>query len=128
MDILPFDKLVLFFNLQIMQRYRQGFLPTAFNRVWLTNEERSNNQNQEVRIVLRNHQNLWIPAHRLTSSAKQPLIKLPKTWIEFTQEDIKIIRNKNEFNAKLKNYLISELSNTVTCNRLLCPTCHLATN
>ena len=110
-----------------MQRYKQGFLPAAFDHIWLTNAERRNNQNQEIRIVLRNHQELHVPACRLTSSLKQPLYKLPKTWLEFYQEDIKILGNKNEFNNKLKKFLISELSDTVACNRLFCPSCHLVT-
>ena len=34
-------------------------------------------------------------------------------WIEFTHENIKILRNKIEFNTKLKKHLLSELSSVV---------------
>ena len=40
LGILPLNSLIKFFNLQFMQNYVQGFLPTSFNTVWLTNEER----------------------------------------------------------------------------------------
>jgi hypothetical protein len=38
---LPLDKLVLFFNLQVMQKFKQGFLPMAFTNVWHSNLIRS---------------------------------------------------------------------------------------
>jgi hypothetical protein len=37
LNILPLRDLIKFFNLQLMQRYVQGFLPISFNNVWLTN-------------------------------------------------------------------------------------------
>ena len=121
--ILPLEKLVTFFNLQIMQHYKQGFLPPSFNNTWLTNQER---RNEEIQITLRNDQLLTVPFVRLTSSTKQPLFLLPKTWLEFTNENVKIIRNKLEFKTSLKKHLISELDDIVKCDRLLCPSCHLS--
>ena len=50
---------------------------------------------------------------------------LPKTWLDFTNENIKILGNKIEFKAELKKYLLSELSSIISCDRLLCPSCHL---
>ena len=120
--ILPLEKLISFFNLQIMQNYKQGFLPSSFNKTWLTNHER---RNEDIQITLRNDQLLTVPFVRLTSSTKQPLYMLPKTWIEFTNENVKIIRNKSEFKTLLKKHLISELDDVINCNRLLCPSCHL---
>jgi hypothetical protein len=120
-NILPFRDLIIFFNLQIMQRYIQGFLPISFRNVWLTNEAR--NQRDDLNIVLRNSANLQIPFARLTMTRRQPLVQLPKVWCEFRNEDIKIIRNKLEFNMKLKKYLLSELSEIPVCNRLFCPAC-----
>ena len=125
LKILPFDQLIKFFNLQVMQRYKQGFLPAAFNHTWITNQERRVNANEEVNIVLRNHELLYIPPCRLSSSTNQPYVKLPKTWSEFSEENIKIIRNKTELNSSLKNYILSSLSSTIQCTRLLCPVCHL---
>ncbi len=125
--ILPFNDLILFFNLQIRQKYNQGFLPSAFGSVWLTNQERREGDilQHPPQRILRNSKNLNIPFARLTFSFNQPYINLPRTWISFNVENIKIIRNKAEFNIKLKNYLLSLLTNSVQCGRLLCPVCHL---
>ena len=120
--ILPLQQLINFFNLQFMQHYHQGYLPSSFDKTWTTNEQR---REEELRIVLRNSESLHIPFVRLTSSTKQPLVNLPKTWSLFSNEDIKILRNKLEFKSELKKYLLGNLSSTVICNRLLCPTCHL---
>jgi len=96
--------------------------------VWLTNQARRDEANidNDHQIVqrIRNSENLNIPFARLTFSLKQPYINLPRTWSDFTEESIKIIRNKLEFNFKLKAHLLSQLSNTIICNRLLCPVCH----
>ncbi len=130
LKILPFNKLIYFFNLQIMQQYRQGFLPTAFNRIWITNQERRLLQADEedqanAHLVLRNHDMLYVPPSRLSTTAKHPYFNLPKTWTEFSNENIKILRNKLEFNHALKSHLLDLLSDTIVCNRLLCPVCHL---
>jgi len=122
LSILPLPDLITFFNLQFMQRFKQGFLPSSFINTWATNEER---RGDLQRHILRNNDLLYIPFARLSSSLKQPLFNLPKTWLDFPEENVKIIRNKMEFNSELKKYLLKNLSSTVICNRLLCPTCHL---
>ena len=110
-----------------MQKYKQGFLPAAFDGTWLTNRERreDDQQPQPLRLILRNNSNLHVPFAKLAFSHRQPLINLPKTWISFNNEHIKILRDKNEFNHSLKTYLLSLLSDTVRSDRLLCPVCHL---
>jgi hypothetical protein len=75
--ILPLDKLILFFNLQTMQFYTQGYLPVSFNNVWVFNASR---YQQEFVIQLRNRENIHIPFVRLTSSSIQPLVNIPRTW------------------------------------------------
>ena len=57
-----------------------------------------------------------------------PLVNLPKTWIEFKNENVKILGNKIEFVINLKKHLLGELSSVVSCGRLLCPSCHLYLN
>jgi hypothetical protein len=121
-SILPFDKLVLFFNLQTMQYYTQGYLPVSFNNVWVNNASR---HQQEFIRQLRNSENIQIPFARLTSSTLHPFINLPRTWCHFQNENIKILRNKLEFKAELKKFLLAELASNIHCNRLLCPSCHL---
>jgi len=125
--ILPFQKLIEFFNLQIMQRYIQGFLPNAFRFTWITNAARRQdiNDNDDLIRVLRNDENFFIPFARLTFSTRQPYYKIPKIWSDFNVPEIKILRNKLEFNFKLKEHFLSKLSSTVTCSRMLCPACHL---
>ena len=53
----------------------------------------------------------------------EPLFK--SSWIEFKNENVKNFRNKTEFKISLKNHLLGELFLAITCNRLLCPSCHL---
>ena len=105
-----------------MQYFIQGFLPISFNNVWSTNEER---RSENSRYILRNSDELTIPFTRLATLIKHPFINLPKSWIEFKNENVKILRNKIEFKIKLKKHLLSELSSVITYNRLLCPSCHL---
>ena len=52
-----------------------------------------------------------------------PLYNFPKIWQDFPDEQIKIIRQSSEFDAKLKNYFLSDLASNVICNRLFCPAC-----
>ena len=96
--------------------------PISFNNVWVTNEERRPDNSHHI---LRNSSALTIPFTRLSTSSKHPLVNLPKTWIEFNNENIKILRNKLEFKFELKKHFLSELSAVVICDRLLCPSCHL---
>ena len=58
---------------------------------------------------LRNNDDYDVPFARLVSLERQPFTKLPKLWIEFENENIKIIRNKLEFNKKLKSFLLNQL-------------------
>jgi Reverse transcriptase (RNA-dependent DNA polymerase) len=122
LGILPFQDLVSFFNIQLMQQFNQGFLPASFNNVWITNASRNR---EDFLLELRNRENFHVPFARLQSSTQQPLINLPRSWIQFNNEEIKVIRNKIEFNQKLKQYFLSKLSSSVHCSRLLCPSCHL---
>ena len=88
--ILPLSKLILYFNLQLMQKFKQGFLPCSFNSVWSLNSVRLNATSE---ISLRNQEQLDIPFVRLASSEKMPLLNLPRNWEKFSDESIKILRN-----------------------------------
>lgn len=127
LQILPLNSLIFYFNLQIMQRYIQGFLPSAFNDTWIKNSQRQVNENgnDDIARRLRNRDELYLPPCRLTTIAKFPYYNLPRIWHNFDNETIKIIRNKPEFNQSLKKHLLHMLNDTVICNRLLCPSCHL---
>ena len=122
LGILPLPSLCSYFKVQFMQKFTQGFLPESFNNVWVTNRIRRADQDH---IELRNDNDLFIPYARLTSTEKLPLVAFPKIWSAFPDERIKFIRNVPEFNMELKNYYLNQLSSNPTCNRLLCPHCHL---
>jgi hypothetical protein len=115
----PLKTLLQIFNLQLMQRYIQVFLPDSFRNTWLTNEAR----HKRGDLVLWNRAILQIPFARLTTTRNQPFVQLPKLWCEFRSEDIKIITDQIEFNEKLKKHLLSELSNMPIWHRLFCPAC-----
>jgi hypothetical protein len=117
-SILPFPKLTEFLNIQFMQQFVHGHLPKSFDNLWSTVEERRTSS-----LVLRNGSYLDIPFVRLNSSEKQPLVKLPKAWEEFKEEDVKIIRDKLMFKASLKKFFFEKMSSFPRCERLLCPAC-----
>ncbi len=133
-NILPFPILIQFFNLQTMHAYVHNLLPTQFNNIWPTTQERRRRNIQDLEdddtdqhLILRNDSDFYINYVRLSFSQRQPITVLPKTWNDFTIVEIKTTTNKLHFNLLLKKHLINNLSDSVTCNRLLCPVCHLRT-
>jgi len=122
LTILPFPQLCLFFKLQFMQQFTQEFLPVALPNMWVTNNVRRQNQ---AHVVLRNHNLLHIPLAISSSTSKHPLTVFPQLWADFSDEAIKFIRNKKEFNFKLNEFFLTNLNSTMNCGRLLCPDCHL---
>jgi hypothetical protein len=123
--ILPLHQLSEFFKLQFIQKFTQGFLPSSFNDTWISNKIRRAGQDQ---IELRNNDDINIPFARLTSTERHPLCSFPKLWSTFENEQIKFTRNVVEFNKLLKAHFLSLLNASPTCNRILCPECHLKKN
>jgi hypothetical protein len=121
LNILPLPSLIEFFKLQFMQRFVQGHLPPSFNNVWFTNEIR---RSETVSMSLRNSDDFFIPVSRLKSYENMPLYSFPKAWSLLTDHSITIIRNRDEFNVKLKEYFLAKLSFTVTCTKAFCPSCN----
>ena len=121
--ILPLPSLIEFFKIQFMQQYVRGHLPVSFNEVWITQEARR--QNENVEYLLRNSENFYVPLSRLYILDRQPYFSFPKVWEQFKEENIKIIRDKIQFNFKLKEYMLGKLNENFVCDRLLCPHCHL---
>ena len=103
-----------------MQRFSQNFLPISFQDVWVRNNIRNAGENE---IMLRNNNAYQIPFSRLVSTDRHLLISLPKMWEQFPDQQIKFIRNKTEFDEKLKKYFLDEFSATPNCNRLFCYSC-----
>ena len=119
--ILPLHLLCDFFRLQFMHQYIQGLLPSSFDNTWTTN---FNRRDVNLAVHLRNSDELYIPFSRLVQTDCHPYYKLPRIWQDFSEHSIKIIRSKEEFNSKLKTYLIETLSDTPNCTRILCPSCN----
>ena len=113
--------LIDYFKLQFMHRYIIHEVPASFNNMWMRNEERRRQQD----IFLRNQEEFYVQPTRLTTTDNFPLALFPRLWNNFSEESIKNIASKTEFNFKLKNFFINELSEDFTCGRLLCPHCHL---
>ncbi len=121
-NILPLPNLCDFFKLQFMQRFIQGFLPCSFNNTWISNVAR---RPETVSMVLRNHDDFYVPISRLKTLESFPLYSFPKLWENFPDENIKFIRNVNEFNKSLKEYFLAKLSLTVVCTKAYCPSCNI---
>jgi hypothetical protein len=105
-----------------MHSFKNNFFPSSFLNTWTTNRERRADQ---AEIELRNDNDFFIPLARSNKLAKFPLTSFPQIWHNFPDGSIKFIRNKIEFNSKLKKHYINELSPSVSCTRLFCPSCHL---
>ena len=120
LQVLPLPDLISFTKIQFMHRFTQNFLPPSFNDTWVMNAVRNIGEND---IQLRNHDQLQPIYSNLNNLDLFPLFNFPKIWQDFPDEQIKILRKTSEFDAKLKTYFINDLSNTVNCNRLLCPAC-----
>ncbi len=120
--ILPLPQLIEFFRIQLMHRYKSGMLPVIFENQWLTNSERLMNLNTHN---LRNADNFYEPPCRLKSFEKFPFYTLPGCWNALDDHNIKIFRDKTEFNLKLKEYFVNQLQSIFICVRLLCPRCRL---
>jgi hypothetical protein len=120
-NILPLPNLCDFFKLQFVQRFVQGFLPSSFNNIWIKNEAR---RAENVSMVLRNHDEFFVPTSRLKTYENFPLYSFPKLWLNLQSDSIKIIRNVYEFNLKLKEHFINALSLNVVCEKAYCPSCN----
>ena len=119
LKILPFSDLTEFFSLQFMHRFSENFLPIAFNDTWIKNLIRRQGEQQ---ISLRNDNNFYIERSRTTQTSNHPLATFPLKWDTLPIE-ISSIRNKIEFDDKLKNYFLDKLANHIECVNLFCPTC-----
>jgi retron-type reverse transcriptase len=123
--ILPLHQLVQYFKLQFMQQYKHGLLPKSFSGEWVSLGDRQEDQEQG-RMVLRNLNlnDFTVPFSRLASTDRFPLSSFPKAWNGLDNVEIKLIRSKSDFNAKLKELLLGQLDSNFKCTRLLCPHCH----
>jgi hypothetical protein len=106
-----------------MQRFKQGFLPAAFDDTWTSNAIRREGENQ---ICLRNDNNLYIPPARLSQTYNHPLTNLPRIWESIADvHSVNILRDKKEFDQALKTHFLRKLTNHIRCENPFCPSCIL---
>ena len=110
----------------MMQQFLQGFLPISFNGTWAKNSERQLAAGHKERrnLQMHNFDDFYIPFSRLTSFDKLTLISFPKLWNAFDNHEIKLIRNKLQFNSLLKSFFLDQLKERVSCDCLLCQACN----
>jgi hypothetical protein len=99
--ILPLDQLITYSNIKFMHSFVHKKLPLSFNYTWQTNEERN-----PVR-VLRNINDLYIPAHRVEFVKRLPLFSFPAKWNNAPGD--KSNPRTPVYMNEVKNYLLSLL-------------------
>jgi hypothetical protein len=74
--ILPLDDLIIYSQLKFMHCFFHNKLPISFNETWVSN------RNRNPDLVLRNVDNLYVPAHHFATTKRFPLFTFPKNWNE----------------------------------------------
>jgi hypothetical protein len=74
LGILPLNELIKYSNLKFMHKFSHKSLPLSFHDLWISNRERNPN------LVLRNADNLYVPAHNYATLKRLPLFTFPKVW------------------------------------------------
>jgi hypothetical protein len=74
LKILPLDQLIDYNRIKFMYSYHFKKLPVSFNEMWKTNRERNPER------ILRNADDLFVPAHRVEFVKRLPTIALPTAW------------------------------------------------
>jgi len=74
LKILPLDQLIDYCRIKFMHCYHFNKLPLSFNEMWKTNRERNPER------ILRNADDLFVPAHRVEFVKRLPIIALPTAW------------------------------------------------
>jgi hypothetical protein len=100
--ILPLDQMIKLAKLKFMHSYIHHKLPFSFNEMWSFNYERNPNR------VLRNANDLDVPAHHLATVKRFPLFSYPVAWNE---ESIrKFNPSQNVYLKQLKAELLANMA------------------
>jgi hypothetical protein len=87
--VLPLDDMIKYSKLRFMHSYTHHNLPFSFEQLWTFNRDHLPNR------VLRNADNLGIPAHHFASIKRLPMFAFPQLWNE---------ESARKFNPSLKLY------------------------
>jgi hypothetical protein len=101
LKILPLDDLIVYSNTKFMHYYYLNQLPLSFSGTWITNEERNPER------ILRNAQDLFIPAHRVEMVKRLPYFAFPSVWNNALGN--KTNRKHFTYMNELKSLLLSNL-------------------
>jgi hypothetical protein len=101
LDILPFDKLVVFHRALFMHAIKYDYGPVSFQNTWQLNNERNLIYN------LRNLAEFAIIPPRFEGFKKFPLYSFPSTWNNL--DDVKFHRNRTTFKIEFKKKLLESL-------------------
>jgi hypothetical protein len=121
--ILPLNYLISFFKILFMYDFTNKLLPESFSNTWMSNATVRNVDGTDIRL-LRDDNLLYVPFIRLEHFVKFPLADFPRTWNDFN--NAVSANTRGVFKSLLKEYFLDKLSNVPMCQRLLCPSCHLA--
>jgi hypothetical protein len=99
--------------------YVHNLLPLSFERAWITNLNRRENEDIPN---LRNDQDIDEPYARTNFAQKMPLSYFPKIWNKLNNL-AKYDPNITIFCCKIKASIFEELRQESLCNRPNCPSC-----
>jgi hypothetical protein len=99
--ILPLDQLIRYAKIKFMHSFHFNQLPLSFAETWITN----NNRNPER--ILRNADDLYVPAHRVEFVKRLPLFSFPAEWN--TAPGNKLNPRQHQYMKELKHILLSSL-------------------
>jgi hypothetical protein len=101
LKILPLNEMIKFANLKFMHNYINNKLPFSFNETWVFNRDRNLNR------LLRNANDLYIPAHNFATLKRFPLFTFPRLWNE--EEDRKLTQSSTSYCKLLKASLLANI-------------------
>jgi hypothetical protein len=103
---------------QALYVFRRFFSRVLAPRPYREHRNYDNNNN----IALRDDDDYYIPHYRTDYISKFPIFNLPRTWNLFSS-DLVSTPNRSKFTYGATVFLLDKLSETPSCNRLLCPSC-----
>jgi hypothetical protein len=103
LNILPFDKVILFSKLMFMHAIKYNYCLESFSNTWQTNAQRN------PALALRNADDFALPVVQREILRKSPLYSLPAAWNSLG--DVKLQPNRCTFKIALQYELIESLTN-----------------
>jgi hypothetical protein len=101
-NILPYEKLIIFSQLNFMHSVEYGYAPRSFENTWVKNN------NRDVNRELRNANDFELTQPRTETFKKSTFYSPPNEWNNLIPE-IKFQQNKTTFKWALKAHLLEDL-------------------